>query len=312
MSNYNIQLKDKNDNNLFPKTLGTLVVDSNDNQFCEQGAEVNIIEEVQVNSIALTPDANRAVNVPVPTYTLQAVQTPGAGFSAQYELLKDGVATGDTINIPIDLVVSQGTTVHITYDANDNILIDDDSGDDVTSLINPTNPSAADEGPYIRLTIVNNDLIYISINGITGNTYSAGDGIKIDTSNTISVDYGAGITITNNKVILHYDSTKGLDVDPSVGLRINLGPNGDSGLEFDGNDGHLQVKLDSTNGSGLSIDSYGLKIKLDSNYQGLKINGNDGLALNIDSSSDFEYGSNGLHLAGEASGNFVTYYSIII
>ena len=33
----------------------------------ESGAEVNIIEEVKVNNTALTPDANRSVNVSVPT-----------------------------------------------------------------------------------------------------------------------------------------------------------------------------------------------------------------------------------------------------
>jgi hypothetical protein len=226
-------------------------------------------------------------------------------------LLEDGVATGDTINIPIDLVLSQGTTVHVSYDANDNILIDDDSGDDVTSLINPSNPSAADEGSYIRLTIVNNDLIYIPINGITGNTYSSGNGIIIDNSNKINVDCGDGLTITSNKVSLHYDSNKGLDVDSTVGLKINLGSNGDSGLGFDGNDGHLQVKLDTTNGSGLDIDSSGLKILPDPNYNGLVVS-NTGLHLDFDSSSDFEYGTSGLHLAGETSNNFVAYYSVII
>lgn len=306
MSNYNIQLKDKSDNNLFPKTLGTLVVDSNDNQFCEQGAEVNIIEEVQVNSVALTPDTNRAVNVPVPNYTLRAVQTPGAGFSAQYELLKDGIATGDTINIPIDLVVSQGTTVHITYDSDTNKLIDDSSGEDITSLINPDNPSADDEGPYIKLTIVNNDLIYISINGITGNVYSSGDGITINASNKISVDYGGGLTVDNNKLVINQGRGLKTNFD-----KIEVSIDEDtSGLTFD-DTSNLQIKLDAT-GSGLYIDNNGLKIKLDSNYQGLKINNDDGLSLNIDLSSDFGYGSNGLHLAGETPDNFVTYYSIII
>ena len=238
---------------------------------------------------------------------MKAVQTPAAGFSAQYELLEDGVSTGDIINIPIDLVVSQGTTVHITYDSGTNKLIDDSSGEDVTNLINPNNPSAADEGPYIRLTIVNNDLIYISINGITGNTYSSGDGIIINSSNKISVNYGEGLTIDNDKLVINQGRGLKTNFDK---IEISIDENTGSGLTFD-NNSNLQIKLDAT-GSGLYVDNDGLKIKLDSNYQGLKINGNDGLALNIDSSSDFEYGSNGLHLAGETSNNFVAYYSIII
>lgn len=42
------------------------------------GGDTNVIEEVQVNGVALNPDANKAVNVQVPTNTNQL--TNGAGF----------------------------------------------------------------------------------------------------------------------------------------------------------------------------------------------------------------------------------------
>lgn len=86
--------------------------------------DVNVIEEVQVNGVALTPDANKAVNVQVPTNTNQL--TNGAGYitSAQvpsnYPLQTQTALTvqiaPNTFNVwsePIsnDLTITLGTEV---------------------------------------------------------------------------------------------------------------------------------------------------------------------------------------------------------
>jgi hypothetical protein len=86
--------------------------------------DVNVIEEVQVNGVALTPDANKAVNVQVPTNTNQL--TNGAGYitSAQvpsnYPLISQSALTvqiaPNTFNVwsePIsnDLTITLGAEV---------------------------------------------------------------------------------------------------------------------------------------------------------------------------------------------------------
>jgi len=81
----------------------------------ETGAEVNIIEEVQVNGVALTPDSNRAVNVTIPstfdasaitTGTIDIARLPSgalerlvtvANQAARYQLTSDDVQLGDVV-----------------------------------------------------------------------------------------------------------------------------------------------------------------------------------------------------------------------
>ena len=50
-------------NYLFPMTHGSSVVDDDGNAWSEKGAQVNVIEKVKVNGTALTPDADKAVNI---------------------------------------------------------------------------------------------------------------------------------------------------------------------------------------------------------------------------------------------------------
>lgn len=65
-------------------TLATVATSGSYNDLSDKptipssSGDVNVIEEVQVNGVALTPDANKSVNVQVPTNTNQL--TNGAGF----------------------------------------------------------------------------------------------------------------------------------------------------------------------------------------------------------------------------------------
>lgn len=84
----------------------------------EDNAEVNIIEEVKVNGTALTPDANRAVNVVIPAAPVYSIakDTESGDYAAVYHLTVDGVNTGTAINIPKDMVVQSGTVETVTVD----------------------------------------------------------------------------------------------------------------------------------------------------------------------------------------------------
>lgn len=107
MTDKNIQIKDIDGNLLYPKTKGSLVYNNSNETLgtVEAGAEVNIIEGVQVNNTDLTPDANRKVNVLVPAYSIEKQSTAETGYAATYYLTKDGVLQGTKINIAKDQVL---------------------------------------------------------------------------------------------------------------------------------------------------------------------------------------------------------------
>ena len=177
MATKNIQLKDLAGNELLPKTTGSMVINGSgasayDLSTVEQGAEVNIIEEVQVNGVALTPDANRAVNVVIPAadvYTIAKDTTAETGYSATYHLTKNGTNVGESINIPKDMVVESGTV---------ETCVEDDV---------PVEGYVVGD-KYIDLVIANktSSHLYILVSDLI-DIYTEGDGINIS-NNVISVD----------------------------------------------------------------------------------------------------------------------------
>lgn len=73
----------------------------------EAGAEVNIIESVSVNNSGLTPDANKNVNVTVPTKTSDITNDSGFQNATQVQTLIDNAIqglTGITFNFDYDTV----------------------------------------------------------------------------------------------------------------------------------------------------------------------------------------------------------------
>jgi len=177
MATKNIQLKDLAGNELLPKTTGSMVINGSgasayNLSTVEQGAEVNIIEEVQVNGVALTPDANRAVNVVIPAadvYTIAKDTTAETGYSATYHLTKNGTNVGESINIPKDMVVESGTV---------ETCVEDDV---------PVEGYVVGD-KYIDLVIANktSSHLYILVSDLI-DIYTEGDGINIS-NNVISVD----------------------------------------------------------------------------------------------------------------------------
>lgn len=174
MAEQNIQIKSKTGDLLYPKTKGSLVY-NNSNQALgtvEAGAQVNIIETVKLNGTALTPDANKAVNVVIPAaaeYTIAQDQTAATGYAATYHLTKDGVNVGAAINIPKDMVVSSGSVETCTV--ADQPVAGYQVGD-----------------KYIDLVLANADSshIYILVTDLI-DIYTAGTAISIS-NNQISVN----------------------------------------------------------------------------------------------------------------------------
>ena len=112
MANKNIQLMSNAGDSLFPRTNAKMVVNEKGENLAgvEAGANVNLIEKIKVNGVELSIK-NKEVNIPVPggdTYTIIQQTTPDSGYSATYQLTKNGVIEGAKINIPKDMVVSKG------------------------------------------------------------------------------------------------------------------------------------------------------------------------------------------------------------
>lgn len=189
MTTKNIQLKDLSGNELLPKTSGALVFNGTgasayNLSTVEEGAEVNIIETVKVNGTALTPDANRAVDITIASqaeYTIAKKETAETGYSASYYLTKDGTKVGEYINIPKDMVVESGTVETCTV-----------------ADVPVEGYKVGDK--YIDLVIANasSSHLYILVSDLI-DIYTAGNGIDI-TSNVVSVTltgYAKASTITD-------------------------------------------------------------------------------------------------------------------
>ena len=172
MANKNIQIKDVNGNLLFPKTYSSIVINNNGDNLgdVEAGAQVNLIEKVKVNGTELSIK-NKEVNVEIPDapeYSITKATTED-GFSATYQLTKDGTAVGEKINIPKDMVVQSGSVKTCT--AANNPVEGFKKGD-----------------KYIDLLLANTDdqHIYILVSDLV-DIYTAGDGVSVN-NNEISVD----------------------------------------------------------------------------------------------------------------------------
>jgi len=170
MADKNIQIKDLNGNNLFPKTKASVVINNNNQNLgdVEAGANVNIIETIKKNGTALSV-SNKAVDITVEQYSLVKQATAESGYASTYYLTKNGTLTGDKINIPKDMVVQSGSVKTVTT-ANSPV----------------TGYAVGDK--YIDLVLANadNSHIYILVSDLI-DTYTAGTSITIS-NNQISVD----------------------------------------------------------------------------------------------------------------------------
>lgn len=174
MAEKNIQIKNLAGDLLFPKTKGAVVINNAGENLgaVEAGAQVNKIETIKLNGVALNI-VDKAVDVVIPAaveYTIVKAETAEEGMSATYQLAKDGVAFGTKINIAKDMVVSGGTLKKCT-----------EADSPVAGL--------AIGDPYIELTIANNDgtKLYIPVKDLV-DVYTAGDATIDIADNKIKVN----------------------------------------------------------------------------------------------------------------------------
>ena len=152
MADKNIQIKNLAGDLLFPKTLGSIVLNNKGENLgaVEAGAQVNIIEKITINGQELAIDAGtKTASFTLPAadeYTIVKLDAADEGMSATYQLAKNGEAFGTKINILKDMVISGG---ELKNAVEENVPV----------------AGLAVGDPYLELTIANNDgtKIYIPV-----------------------------------------------------------------------------------------------------------------------------------------------------
>ncbi len=182
MTDKNIQIKDLEGNKLYPKTKASIVINNSNENLgtVEAGAQVNKIEKIKVNGTEISI-VNKAVDITIQdesVYSISKLANAQSGYSATYQLTKDGSKVGEYINIPKDLVVQSGTVE--TCDEEDSPEEGYQVGD-----------------KYIDLLLANTDdqHIYIKVSDLV-DVYTGGNGITVS-SNQISINTSVVATKTD-------------------------------------------------------------------------------------------------------------------
>ena len=125
-------------------------------------------------------------------YSIKKKETADEGYIASYNLTKDGVIVGDTINIPKDYLVKSATVKEV--EAADTPVAGYKVGDKYIDFVINTIDNDGNESH-----------IYIAFTDLNIATYTAGNGIDI----------------TNSEVSAKVDTTNGLNVSEN-GIGIAL------------------------------------------------------------------------------------------
>lgn len=289
----NVILKDSQGNIIYPKTYGSLVMKSDGTTpYCEEGAEVNIIEEVQVNGVALTPDGTRAVNIEIPAaveYTVTRQATAETGYFATYQLFAGETAVGDKINIPKDYLVKSAEVSTVTAaDKQDGGKFVDD-------------PDFQVGDKYIDFTVnvksgtATNEHIYLNVKDLV-DVYTGSASIDISATNEVSVKLAAssGLAVSSEAnsegLYINIATAGGLAIDNAGALGIKLGSN--SGLLLEANG------LTVVGGEGISVRGSGIKVNIG---DGLTLDGNNNIDVNTGSglSIDTNTGTLNVNVGGD-------------
>lgn len=163
-----------------------------------------LIDGVKVNGTALTPDANKDVDILI---TVEKLTTATTGYAASYQVKANGTAVGSTIDIPKDFVVKAATLGTVT-----------------TADVPYQGAQVGDK--YIDLTINTTDAsetathIYLPVNDLV-DVYTAGNGINVSNTNAISVVVDSsnanGLSVGSNGVALALATASTSGVGGSAG-----------------------------------------------------------------------------------------------
>jgi hypothetical protein len=238
-------------------------------------AEVQISAKTGNNLSIETGSGEEGLYVNIPTgvdYTVTLSTDATASSVAKRYVLKQGPSGSQTtignIDIPKDMVVSEGTVVDITYD--DGKLYD--GATDVTEIIKGAGgtTTAADAGKYIRLTISNatTDKLYIAAKDLV-DVYTAQQNatqvqLAIDSNNVISATIVAdsiGTTeldddaVTTAK-ILNANVTKA-KLDSGVQTSLGKADSAIQEIVEGANNGEIKYTVNGTDYTAVSVHGLG-------------------------------------------------------
>lgn len=130
------------------------------------------ISQDEDNALTLADDGLKVSKGAAPAYTIVKAAVATEGYIATYELQKDGVPTGEKINIPKDYLVKSAS---------------------VKEAVGDSDPSGLPAGTkYIDFIINsvdgggNESHVYLNVNDLV-DAYTAGNGIEISVGNEVSV-----------------------------------------------------------------------------------------------------------------------------
>lgn len=158
----------------------TLKTDLGITALINEGGQPNTIDTVKVNGTALSPDANKAVDVLV---ELVEKETATAGYLKTYQLKVNNVAQQTEINIPKDFLVKSGSIVAGTW-SNDTFTPGAGTGKALALVINTVGSEATDSTVYINVA----DLV----DAYTAAANAAKVQLAISNANEISAGIVAG------------------------------------------------------------------------------------------------------------------------
>jgi hypothetical protein len=221
-----------------------------------------------------------------------AFQAADAQVVTQLQAYADSLKAGFTVKAPVKVIATANVTLSgtqtvdgVALTAGDRVLVagqtaGQDNGVYVVSSGSWTRATDADSSTEVKdglsvfveqgtefhdstwVLVTNNDITlgttaleFVRFSGL--GQVTAGDGLG-KSGNELFVKVGAGMQLANDEVALKADTSRGLSVDGSAGVRVDLAAG--KGLEFSGGD--IAVKLESDAGMMFDATNGGLELKL--------------------------------------------------
>jgi hypothetical protein len=184
-----------NGNYQFPMTFGTLVVKADGvTPYCDEDAEENVLEGVKLNGTDLNITGKK-ISL---SLSMAEKSTPNPGCAATYQLMINGTAVGDNIDIPTS---SGGAGI-------DSITLDTVTAADKAAGGKFENDSSYQIGdPYIDFELSDSTHLYINVKTLVS-TYTAGNGLVLS---------GGEFSIDTSVVALKLDITSAInDIMPLI------------------------------------------------------------------------------------------------
>lgn len=193
------------------------------------------------NSLSVNSDGLYVAvpEITVPEYTLASVSNPDSAYASQYQLKKDGVPVGATINIPKDQFLKEAS-FHATAEEG------------VTT-----------EAPYLKFVwdldidpavAGDQNVTYIPVKDLV-DTYTAGDYITISTDNAISLNLvKLSLDLDLNNKFAQIDENTS-DITKLTGLKINNKPISTTSINTDGETSYI-IQNVNLSGADVAITGY--------------------------------------------------------